>query len=414
MRALFIALLAATGAVVAAGTGIAANKLTPVQPIYQPIPPGYDFPADQATLLKYRDNQDMAAIRAHVWKVFAGMTQPAAGGEAIWETWYPATTTFAPGGAQLQSLLRRPIRVFEKPRQFANVPMGPHLQAAGASNASFVLFNKDAHDFILSPLQRLYLKADLTAANGKFTTSTPIQDRAITPFPNTAMSVKTLWKRVSAHGGMVQVWDDDPSRPINAAYPYGSWPRSVVVDPNWNPSKPSQVTIGSQQYHVVSLDKFYHFQITAADLAGIKQLDAGAQVGDYMLLVLMHVTTKEIPDWVWATFWWHDRPDEAPYGADRPSNVPAVFSNYRMNATLSMETPKESDGSAKIVFNPYIEAGFTGGIASNCMNCHMEARWPKPRPLEFTVERGLIPPTDPRFANSIRTDFLWSIIDRAR
>jgi hypothetical protein len=61
---------------------------------YQPIPPGFDFPADKDSLLKLRDTEDMHPMRKHAWMVFAGMTQPAPGGEAIWETWFTAEETF--------------------------------------------------------------------------------------------------------------------------------------------------------------------------------------------------------------------------------------------------------------------------------------------------------------------------------
>src|SRR5258708_1459063 len=83
----------------------------------QPIPPGFDFPANEQTLLQYRDQKDVPQMRSHVWKVFAGMTQPTATGEAIWETWYSSDETF--GAAQPQALTaRRPQRRFRAPRQF--------------------------------------------------------------------------------------------------------------------------------------------------------------------------------------------------------------------------------------------------------------------------------------------------------
>jgi len=55
---------------------------------YTAIPKGFDFPADQAKLLAARDAGDVAAMRRHAWSVFAGFTQPAKGGGAIFETWF--------------------------------------------------------------------------------------------------------------------------------------------------------------------------------------------------------------------------------------------------------------------------------------------------------------------------------------
>src|SRR6476660_7230820 len=71
-----------------------------------PIPPGFDFPAEEATLLKFRDENDVPSMRKHAWMVFAGMTQPAPGGEAIWETWYPSEQTFNQGAAP-QAIVHR-------------------------------------------------------------------------------------------------------------------------------------------------------------------------------------------------------------------------------------------------------------------------------------------------------------------
>src|ERR1700691_1753230 len=65
--------------------------------VYQGIPDGFDFPADQTALLKLRDQQDVPGMRKHSWMVFAGLAQKTASGEAIWETWYSAPTTFSSG-----------------------------------------------------------------------------------------------------------------------------------------------------------------------------------------------------------------------------------------------------------------------------------------------------------------------------
>jgi hypothetical protein len=54
------------------------------------------------------------------------------------------------------------------------------------------------------------------------------------------------------------------------------------------------------------------------------------RLGDYVALVAVHVITHEIPGWVWATFWWHDEPDAAPFGGDRPKTIGNVFRHYLM------------------------------------------------------------------------------------
>jgi hypothetical protein len=147
------------------------------------------------------------------------------------------------------------------------------------------------------------------------------------------------------------------------------------------------------------------------------------QAGDIMLMVGMHVTTKEIDDWVWATFWWHDRPDVGVYATERPASVTGRWRNYLMAAAYDLESPKESDNTPVIAFNPYLEAGFRNGILSNCMNCHNRASWranwpvsPPPDNRRFLpIFRGQPAANDPSFApGKVRTDFLWSIPMRAQ
>jgi len=133
------------------------------------------------------------------------------------------------------------------------------------------------------------------------------------------------------------------------------------------------------------------------------------------VLVCVHVTTKEIPEWVWATFWWHDRPNDGPFAADRPAAVTGVWRNFRMNTAYSMDTPREYDGTPHSCFNPWLEARFANGVASNCMTCHQRATWPMPTPPAgvsqpfLPVTRGAMPPDDPFFQGRTKLDFLWSV-----
>jgi hypothetical protein len=141
-----------------------------------------------------------------------------------------------------------------------------------------------------------------------------------------------------------------------------------------------------------------------------------ATPGDAVALVGFHFTTKEIPDWVWATLWWHDEPDSGPFAANRPSEVMGVWRNYLMAEAYSMDTPNEADGTARIAFNPWLEAGFRDGAKSNCMTCHRRAVFAgQPSDRAFLpVTRGTPPSTDPRFQRATSVDFLWSLIFEIR
>jgi hypothetical protein len=382
---------------------------------YQPVPPGFDFPADQATLLKLRDNQDVNGMRTHAWMVFGGLTQKTATGEAIWETWYSGDNTFAAGPAPQG--VRRIERPFTNPRQFRALPGEANPQAVGASLLSFTLFNQDTRTEVRS--KQYYQKSHLTQLNNAFPSDTPIANRHISDFPRPSMSLKTVWWIVKKTGlTAIPVWDPDqnPRQPQGNAYT--TWKRVVAVDPSRTQIPAGETAsvnfLGTARpgSHVVPLNSFYSFQISQNEINAVKASSApnasDAVVGDYAVLIAIHYTTKEIPDWVWSTFWWHDKPNDGPFAANRPAQVAGVWRNYLMCTTFSTETPKQTDGSPNVCFNPWLEARFIDGVLSNCMSCHQKAAWPG-RPF-LPVTRGPLKPDDPLFANRMKLDLLWSIV----
>jgi hypothetical protein len=198
---------------------------------------------------------------------------------------------------------------------------------------------------------------------------------------------------------------------------FTTWKRLVAVDPSRRDIPPNETTNvvfngPHPNSRVISLSKLYGFQITANELDTVRKSPApgasSAQIGDFAVLVALHYTTKEIPQWVWATFWWHDNPDAGPFGADRVSQVSGVWRNYLMSATFSMDTPKAADGTPPISFNPWLEARFPNGLNSNCMACHQRAVWPTDGTF-LPIVRGSMNPNDPYFKNDTKLDFLWSM-----
>ncbi|MBV9354239.1 MAG: hypothetical protein JO023_01805 [Chloroflexi bacterium] len=157
------------------------------------------------------------------------------------------------------------------------------------------------------------------------------------------------------------------------------------------------------------------------------------QPGNIALLVAMHVTTKEIPNWTWQTFWWAAVPDSPRYGADRPSEIPEPWSHYDMDAAYYMTAPAtDPRGVPLVVFNPYLETNLEGcvpdganppcpsgqiawtGVHSNCMTCHRMAAWGGTGKSPPYWPDGAIPPDDHQlFDGYTKTDFLWSIPVRA-
>jgi hypothetical protein len=396
---------------------------------YTPIPPGFDFPADEATLLQMRNTGNVPAMRQHAWTVFAGLTQPArpneADSEAIWETWYRGTEVFATGPT-LQGLAPRPLkRAFRTPRQFLPLAGEPQLQAAGISLASFTLFNQETKDHVRG--NNYQLRATLQALNDNWPSGTPTAQRKIKDFPRAAMSLKTAWWIVKANGTTpMPIWDQHAVISTAPAEPPSTWKRVVVVDPSREQITEGEtktaVLFGRQfpNSRVVPLKNFYHFKLTAEEAQELQTMNTGisgvdpnlstVQEGDYVALVCLHYTTKEIPEWVWATFWWHDQPEQGPFAADRPdaTKLKGPWRNYLMNVSMDMNKPLASDGQPNAVFNPWLEARFRNGANSNCMTCHQRAVWDSNTFLPIT--RGAAAPDDPVFKDRTSVDFLWSLL----
>jgi hypothetical protein len=181
-------------------------------------------------------------------------------------------------------------------------------------------------------------------------------------FPPDAAIVKLVWYPLPIGGAIeLPVWDDDTALPDGN--PTRTWSRTVTISE-------------------AQLDDFIH-----DDRDGV-----------HMLLIAAHVTTKALPDWTWATFWWHDRPDAGPFADGRPDAVRGAARHYRMNAAFDAGTP---------CFNPYLEARFPDGKSSSCLACHRRAVVGATDYLPVT--HGRLPDDDPYFRAHVPTDFVWSL-----
>src|SRR5262245_45403046 len=205
---------------------------------YRGISPGFDFPADRRGLLQLRNRGAVAAMRRHAWMVFAGMTQPAAGGLPVWETWFTADEVFDPTYVRPTPHLRP----FAPPAQLRPSPGDTRTDAADESSLSYILFNDAARRFVHA--NKLYSQAVLTQMNSAFTAATPVENRQIPVFPPEAMATKSIWWVVKKAGVTpVPIWDPIALRaaPPNAVMPSQSWTRVVGIDPSRAELPPNQV-----------------------------------------------------------------------------------------------------------------------------------------------------------------------------
>lgn len=393
------------------------------------IPDGFDYPADKSALERERKAGNIIALRLHGWMIFAGMNKMTPNGQPNWTTWYRADEAFAPAASPPAAVPRLTMQ-FTKPNQLKDA--GPSPGAPRDSVLSFVLFNWEAFNHIRT--EKLFLKSDLDHINRSYRAATPWDKRIIPPFPERAVSLKTLWWPAAGDAKTaLPVWDNEPTRSHYENNPFRTWKRVVVVD-GTRRDVPDTETADIIFYEtvfpssrVVGLNRFYNMRVDDAMLAAIdankddgvrilirKIIGRELRIGDYILFLGSHVATKEVDDWTWQTFWWHDKPSEGIYADGRPDAVKGVWRNYLMAVVGDEVNPKEPDGSPLIGFNPWLEGAFRAGTQSNCMNCHHRASYP--RISSLPVRRGA-PDTaaDPAFKSGrLQTDFLWSIVDQAK
>lgn len=326
--------------------------------------------------------RDVRAIRTHGWELW----QRLSGG--AWGAWTPTERLFA--GA---SATARPR--FRTPRPFRN---GDVLETETLP----VMF-----DVLFDPHAAAHIRANRLASR------VHLGELAAMPaFPPDAIAVKLVWYPVHARGlTAMPVWDGDPAEPDAEGNPDRSWKRAIAVDPARAmipDGETAEVALADRAFtaRVVPLAAFLHEELETDDEVASARAaahDSTLARGDHVALVAVHVTTKEIPDWTWETYWWHDRPDLGRFAAGRPAAVRGAAASYVMDATVSTDAP---------CFNPWLEARFPDGQQSNCVTCHQRAVVGATDYLPVT--RGRLRADDPYLANHVPTDFVWSIAFEAR
>ena len=433
------------------GQGKAAPPSAAVDGAIIPQPLAYaEFPVDSTTINQWVSTGDSASARQHAWNVWVGltaMTNQVSNGDTlpVYETWLSRYEVYNPGagGDQRQALFARgrPVdRGFHSPVQFHHSAVLQAGSGAGGNErvVAGVKYNMAsalhvwAHNYVDS--------ARLTAINTAFPADTPIADRNIVPFPDSAIATKPVYWIVNQTGLTVMPYWAGAGASTSPSQPQPStWTQFVAVDPTGRQvGQTVQVQENGQTYQarVIGLDQFYSFSLTQDEvndilnptnnqaldleiandsidvLADGQQSQQPVNVGDYGVLVAMHVSTKEIGNWTWQTFWWTPDPTADPLARDQPATVQGPFKNFAMQQAYWMTVPNTSPAQNQVTFNPYLETAFTdSGTVSNCMSCHRTATWPGAfGPNGYLAFYGNVDPGNPAiFANQLKLDFLWSI-----
>jgi hypothetical protein len=352
---------------------VAALVLAACQSARSPTPPA----PDQARLLAARDLGDITTMRAHAWKLWAGI-------QNVWETWPRSDVVF---GAT--------DRIF---RELQAIQIGDRIEVETSPLMFAVIFDPVAAKHVTD--HRL---AERTTLRGR---------TEIPAFPRDALTLKAIWYPIHHDRATpLPIWDGEPAHA--EGNPSRTWKRQVIVDPS-GAEEPTGGVVDElvDGVHRVPIDAFIHRPLTTRDEVLAAQRvakDPTLAIGDHVILLGMHISTKEIPDWVWATVWWHDRPDEGPFALGRPASLHGAARSYLMDVTFSAIDPK---GRPHAAMNPWLEARFPDGVRSNCVSCHRRAGFGTMEYLPVT--HGDTAPSDPYFTDKVQTDMVWSLALEAR
>jgi hypothetical protein len=456
-KAVLIALLLAAAGVACGGDddssgekgqGTQADAATDGAIIPQPLAYA-QFPVDSATILRWVNATDTVSIRQHAWNIWVGltaMTTQTSNGDTlpVYETWLSRYEVYNPGagrnGAALAASGRPLDRGFHSPVQFHHAGSSPAADANAEGNERVVAgvkYNMPSAEHVWT--HNYTDSAHLTALNDSFPDGTPIAERNIVPFPDSAIATKPVYWIINQTGLTVMPYwagvDSSlvPRRPVPQ-----TWTQFVAVDPTGQQvGQTVQVRENGKTYQarVIGLDQFYSFSLTQDEVNDIvnptnnpaldpiiangtidviingQQSTDSINVGDFGVLVAMHVATKEIGNWTWQTFWWTPDYQSDPLASDQPATVLGPFKNFAMQQAYYMTVPSgPAQGQNQVTFNPYLETAFTdSGTVSNCMSCHSTATWPGPTG-PYPAFYGNVNMGDPAiFANQLKLDFLWSI-----
>jgi hypothetical protein len=412
---------------------------------------GFKFPEDSTAIYGWLQKKDTVSITKHAWGIWAGLTSPSGQvfeGDSllVYETWFGVDELSTMSGAgnkqggcdQMKKSKRTSLKI---PKQFVHSQLFANKNAV--VDTTFSIFETVSY----SPPAACFATSNLIF-NQSTLDSYQVKDGIgkIPSFPNDAITTKPVYFAGKPDAsGLIQVpvWPGIPN-PAKV-YPSSDWKTYVYADTSNKQPKNKQlvpVTVANPtqaqiQAATCNVSDFINFSVDAGMAAYLNQhqdkgSSSGFVAGDLALLVAMHVTSKEISNWTWQSFFWTPNPDaplapSSKFAASlRPSQLHGAASHYAVTTTYAMVWPNQpisggtNTGVTPIIgFNPYLEAGLSKfnntnalnqnyqyGVQTNCMTCHALAT--SSGSLGYSADQ-YIDMKDPRFINQVQLDFAWSI-----
>lgn len=459
-----ILLLAAMMCVIIVITQCKSNKTTETEkftdtvitavPLPDSIPglAGYHFPEDSTKIYSWINKPviDTVDVFKHAWGIWAGLTTNS--GQTfkhdsllIYQTWMGVSEInyiIQNGLTDKKSLTTKTSRVtLEVPHQLIHAKefakkLGGVVDSVANDNWTSVAYSPEAaaHAIKYSLMKN--------SAVQKYAVANKIG--GIPPFPQRAMTIKPVYLVGHLKDSLIQipVWHGPPAH--SESYADTAWHSWVYLDVhNKQPATKTPVPVTSAKPTAAQIaaatinlkGNLIYFKLDSAMAAYINQQQGKVQgiqanTGDLALLVAMHVTTKEVKNWTWQTYYWAPNPanpsspSSAVAASLRPAQITGPAAHYAMAAgytEVAPNLPTNKLVKPVLVYNPYLEAGFgpstfgianklnskfAYGIQTNCMSCHSMAT--SSGNLPYTTDQ-YINMKDTLFKNQVQLDFAWSI-----
>lgn len=414
------------------------------------------FPTDSNTINSWVANSTVNGgtetntnMIQHGWAIWRGLTKKTTekgNGQNLrtFETWYTPTDIINALDSQqtnttlgLGSMIRTHTGHLEEPSQ--NIHAG--LQDDDDVTA-FVKLNPIAANFVYD--QKLLYTETLNNLVTKGEVSN------IPDLPNGSILLKPVFQLMdkAADGRhSIQTWPGEPASGTDQTWGSDQWKDSVFISIT-EPTNEAEA--------LFNIEDFIYFQLDAEQASQFNLAnETNAVAGDYVVLVGMHVTTREIKRWTWQTFWWSKNPNDA-YKPSSPqiasiregANLDRGANHYAMAIAYNMVQPAlpyyrdgETDkalktGQSVYAYNPYLEAGFNDstfmegnayfetngypltiggkknawGMQTNCMSCHGQASHSNiPGAKTHYLADAYFGLEDKYFVSTVRTDFSWAL-----
>jgi hypothetical protein len=230
---IFVATIAT--ALLSSSLSVQAQSIRP-----EPIAlPASELPVPSATLDALIAAENFAALRAHAWTLWSGVTadstQTFKGAVLpIWETWLSEQEVFAPPGVTLARNAAGGKGTRTAALQSAVAPFGSLLAAVKISPDSATFIQAPHETPAGSGASYSYKSdADLQRLNDNFDQkNAPVADRKIIDFPAAAIDLKVVFLPVKSSGlSAIPVWNGAqdstlPDQPVPS-----TWKTCVAVDP---------------------------------------------------------------------------------------------------------------------------------------------------------------------------------------